>query len=62
MHVKAWVNMLVKSTPGVNFINILCMNFLYERQFGSFFSSYLYVTCTWKKVAETTFVRKKLKV
>jgi len=29
--------------PGVNFINVKHANFLYERRFGSFFSSYLYV-------------------
>jgi len=41
--------------PGVNFINVICANFLYERCFGSFFL----VTCTYLlKAAETTFVRK----
>jgi len=34
--------MLVKMTPGVNFINILCMIFLYKCHFGSFF--YVHVT------------------
>jgi hypothetical protein len=33
---------LMKLTPVVNFISILCMNFLYERCFGSF----SLVTCT----------------
>jgi len=37
--------------PGVNFINAICMNFLYKCCFGSFFSSYVYV----EKAAETTF-------
>jgi len=35
---------------GVNFINILSTNFSYECHFGSFFSSYMYVMCTWKKL------------
>ncbi len=35
---------------GVNFINILRTNFLYEYRFGSFFSSYMYIMCTWKKL------------
>jgi len=55
------VKVLVKSTPGVNFINILRENFSYKHCFGSFslvtckyFSSYMYV----EKAAETTFVRK----
>jgi hypothetical protein len=32
--------------------------FLYKRHFGSFFPSYMYVTCTWKKAAKMTFVQK----
>jgi len=40
--------MLVKLRPAVNFINILCTNFLYERHFGSFY----YVHVTKKKAAE----------
>jgi len=28
--------MLLKLTIGVNFINIICMNFLYERRFSSY--------------------------
>ncbi len=39
---------------GVNFINILSTNFLYERRFGSFFSSYMYV----EKAAKAMFVQK----
>jgi len=27
----------IKIAPGVNFINILCANYSYERRFGSFF-------------------------
>jgi len=41
-------------TQGVNFINVLHTNFLYERRFGSFFSSYMYAV----KAAKTTFVPK----
>jgi len=37
---------LMKLTAGINFINILCTNFSYERHFSSFFSSYMYVTCS----------------
>jgi len=40
--------------PLVNFINVKRAKFLYERHFGSFFSSYMYVV----KAAETTFVQK----
>ncbi len=39
---------------GVNFINVLRKHFSYERHFGSFFSSYMYVV----KAAKTMFVRK----
>ncbi len=39
--------------PGVNFNNVKCANFSYERHFGSFFL----VTCI-VKAAETTFVQK----
>ncbi len=46
--------MLVKSTPAANFINIISTNCLYERRFGSFFSSYVYV----EKAAKTAFVQK----
>ncbi len=45
---------------GVNFINILCMNFLYEHHFGSFF----YVHVTREKLPKEReykkFVRKML--
>jgi len=40
-HAKAARRRLLKLTPGVNFINIFCESFLYERRFGSFFSSYI---------------------
>jgi len=40
---------------GVNFINIKCTPFLYERHLGSFF----YVHGTRKKAAEMTLIRKK---
>jgi hypothetical protein len=43
--------MLVKSTPAANFINIIRTIFLYERRFGSFFSSV-------EKAAKTAFVQK----
>jgi len=33
---KAARKMLVKLTPAVNFINVLCANFSYEYLFGSF--------------------------
>ncbi len=46
--------MLMKLTPGVNFINMLRMNFLYKHHFGSFF----YVHVTRKSCQNTTFVRK----
>jgi hypothetical protein len=42
-NVKAAHRTLMKLTTGVNFINVLRMNFLYKRRFGSFFSSYMYV-------------------
>jgi len=49
---------------GVNFINILHTNFSYKRCFGSFFSSYMYFTCTWRKLPKwrsyEKFVRKML--
>ncbi len=48
--------MLLKSTLGVNFINIKRMNFSYERLFGNFH----YVHVTRKKAAKTTFVQKIL--
>jgi len=35
--VKAAHKMLVKLRPVVNFINVFCTRFLYERRFGSFF-------------------------
>ncbi len=38
---KAARKMLMKLTPGVNFINVLSTNFLYEHHFGSSFL----VTC-----------------
>jgi len=44
---------------GVNFINILLTNFLYKRRFGSFFSSYMYVTCTWKKLPKRHSYKKR---
>jgi len=45
----------IKSPPPcVNFINFIRARFSYERCFGSFFSSYVYV----EKAAGTTFVRK----
>jgi len=51
----------LKNDAGVNFINILCVNFLYERYFGSFslitctyFSSCMYV----KRAAKMMFVQK----
>ncbi len=46
--------MLMKLTPAVNFINVECENFLYERWFWQLFSSYMYVV----KAAKMTFVRK----
>ncbi len=30
--------MMVNLTPVVNFINVLCVNFLYERRFSSFYA------------------------
>ncbi len=39
---KSLAHVLMKSTPGGNFINILRANFLYEHSFGSF----SLVTCT----------------
>jgi len=51
-------------SPGVNFTNVLSTIFLYECRFGSFFSSYMYVTCMWKKLPKRhsckKFVRKML--
>jgi len=51
MHCLLFVNWLAKfipeRTPGVNFINVLHANFLYERRFGSLESGF-----------EQTFVRK----
>jgi hypothetical protein len=46
--------MLMKSTPGLNFINVKCACFSYECRFGSFF---MYVHML-KKAAKTTFVQK----
>ncbi len=46
----------------VNFINILCTNFLYKRCFGSFFSSYMYVTCTWKKLPKQCSFKKRARI
>jgi len=43
-----------KNRAGVNFINVIRKNFLYECHFGSFFSSYVYI----ENAAETTFVQK----
>jgi hypothetical protein len=40
--VKADCKMFLKSTPGVNFINIFCTLFSYECRFGSFFSTYVH--------------------
>ncbi len=40
--IKAVREMLMKSTPGVNFINVKPTNFLYKRHFGSFY--YVHVT------------------
>jgi len=34
---KIRTKMMMKLTPGVNFINMLCTYFSYERHFGSFF-------------------------
>ncbi len=48
---KAVSKTLMKLTPGVNFINIKCMNFSYARWFWQLFSSYMYI-------AEMTFIRK----
>ncbi len=48
----------------VYFNNVKPTHFLYKRHFGSFFSSYMYVTCTWKKLPKRClykkFVRKML--
>ncbi len=45
---------LVKSTPGVNFINVFRVLFFVRMPFRQLFSTYVR-----KKAAETTFVRKK---
>ncbi len=45
-------------TAGVNFINILCTNFLYERHFGSFF----YVHVNRKKLSKNDFRMKNARV
>ncbi len=48
--------------PGVNFINILRTNFLYEHSFGSFFSSYMYFTCKWKKLPKRRSYEKRVPI
>jgi len=40
--------MLVKLTPGVNFINVKRTNFSYEHRFGSFY--YVHVTHVTRKI------------
>jgi len=56
--VKAAHRTLMKLTPGVNFINFICTHFSYERRFSSFFSSYMYVTYTWKKLPKRNLYEK----
>ncbi len=46
--------MLEKSTPVVNFINILHTNFVVQTLFRQLFSNYMYV----EKAGKTTFVDK----
>ncbi len=57
---KAARKMLVKLTPAVNFINVLCANFSYEYLFGSF----SLVSCKQKKLpkrlSQVKFARKML--
>jgi len=38
MGLKAALKTLMKLTPAVNFINVLCANFMYECLFGSYFN------------------------
>jgi len=47
---------------GVNFINVLRMHFSYQRRFGSFFSSYMYFTYTWKKLPERLSYEKLVRI
>jgi len=43
---KSWSKMLMKLTPFVNYINVLCTNVMYE----SLFSSFFYLHVTWEKL------------
>jgi len=45
-------------TLRVDFINIIRARFSYERHFGSFFSSYMYFTCMWKKLQKQCLYEK----
>ncbi len=56
-HVKAAHIILIRLTPGVNFINVKSANFSYKHRFGSFFSSCMYVE---KRCSYEKFVRKNV--
>ncbi len=45
-----------------NFNYILRAHFSYERRFGSFFSSYNYIACTWKKLPKQCLYEKRARI
>ena len=44
--------------PAVNFINFITTCFLYKHCFGSFLSSYMCITCMWKKLPKQCLYKK----